>query len=63
VSELGRNEDGSFRWVDGVGTVGDADVRDVKITVTFPNGGQMTGTILASCRQIKWTPTHWDSKG
>src|SRR6516165_8437770 len=54
VSVFAKNEDGSFRWVDGVGTVGTAEVSNVSITVTFPNGTQYFGVTGANCHQIQW---------
>jgi hypothetical protein len=63
VSEFAKNEDGSFRWVDGVGTVSTAVVGNVNITVTFPNGTQYSGVIVGSCHQIQWPGNnHYDTK-
>jgi hypothetical protein len=62
VSVLGKNTDGSFYWVDGVGRQGVAEVSNVDITVTFGNGSQLSGVIRANCHQIHWWNNHDDTK-
>jgi hypothetical protein len=61
VSEFARNDDGSYRWVDGKKNVGTVQVHNVSVTVFWPQG-QMSGTLTAGCRQIRWVGDHVDTK-
>jgi hypothetical protein len=60
ISHIVENSDGTFDWVDGVGIHAKITVTGNVVHLVAAGDVKHTGTILSTCRRIRWGLNHYD---